>query len=347
MTAPMRFNAPVFAPVFTGTLEAPSAHAATLVEVRPGTLLAAWFAGTHEGHPDVDIWCARWQQGKWGAAYKVASEASAPLWNPVLFKDREDVLWLFYKAGPNVPSWSGMYLRSVDGGDTWSEPAMLPAGILGPAKNKPITLSNGSILCGASVEAWCNWVAWAEIREVGRDDWTRYGPILPPDFGRSATAGIVSATWDAEKGELLLPQHFAGVIQPTVWEYAPGQVRMLLRSTLHIGAICVADSSDFGRTWTAARPTTLPNGNSGLDAVRMRDGRIALICNPTLAGRSPLSLLISQDNGETWPHRIDLERGESEYSYPSIIQGSDGLLHVIYTWRREQIRHAIVTPDLW
>ncbi len=349
MTVPMRENAPVFAPVYVGTPYAPAAHTATLVEVRPGTLLAAWFAGSHEGHPDVDIWCATWEQGTWGMARKVAHEPSVPLWNPVLFKDGAGELWLFYKAGPDVPSWSGLYLRSADGGDTWSAPTMLPAGILGPAKNKPITLSNGSILCGTSAETWCNWVAWAEIQEARQSHWTRCGPILPPafgpEFGSGATAGIVSATWDAARGELLLPQEFAGVIQPTVWEHAPGQVRMLLRSTQRIGAICVADSNDYGRTWTPARPTTIPNGNSGLDAVRLADGRIALVCNPVLEGRTPLTLLISHDNGETWPQRIDLENGAGEYSYPSIIQSADGLLHILYTWRREQIRHAIVDPD--
>ncbi len=335
----------IFAPVFIGSDDTPACHAATIAETKPGVLLAAWFAGTHEGHDDVAIWYARYADGHWSPPRKVADEAGVSLWNPVLFCDTAGVVWLFYKAGPDVPSWSGLYLRSADGGATWSAPAMLPAGLLGPAKNKPIALSNGDILCGASVESWNNWVAWAEISSDGGSNWTRFGPILPPDFGAHASDAVVSATWDTAAGQLRLPQQLSGVIQPTVWEHAPGRIRMLLRATQRIGAVCVADSADFGRTWTAARPTQLPNSNSGLDAVRLADGRIALICNPVHDGRTPLSLLLSDDNGETWPHRLDLETEPGEYSYPSIIQTSDALLHLIYTHRRTQIRHAIVAVE--
>jgi len=336
-----------FASVFRGSDRAPSCHAATVVESAPGVLLAAWFAGIHEGHPSVAIWCARCIHGEWQPAQVVADIANVPLWNPVLFCDAGGVIWLFYKAGPDVPSWSGLHRRSHDGGMTWTPPALLPAGILGPIKNKPIALSNGDILSGVSVETWRNWVSWAEVSSDGGESWTRHGPILPPGFGGNAAPGsgaesIVSATWDAERGELLLPQQFAGVIQPTVWESAPGHVRMLLRATQQIGAVCVADSHDSGRTWTPARPTTIPNSNSGLDAVRLSDGRIALVCNPVLTGRTPLALLLSSDNGESWQQRIDLETEPGEYSYPSIIQAADGRLHVVYTWRREAIRHAVI-----
>lgn len=330
-------------------LNAPSCHAATIVECAPGTLLAAWFAGVHEGHADVAIWCAQCVQGNWQPPQMVASVANTPLWNPVLFRDTGGVIWLFYKAGPNVPAWSGLYKRSHDGGATWSPATLLPAGILGPVKNKPIALANGDILSGVSVEAWRNWACWAEVSSDGGENWTRYGPILAPGFGddaaKSAGGGdeaLVSATWDVASGQLLLPQHFAGVIQPTVWEYAPGKVRMLLRATQQIGAVCVADSYDSGRTWTPARATAVANSNSGLDAVRLADGRIALVCNPVSSGRTPLSLLLSHDNGDSWQERIDLETEAGEYSYPSIVQAADGRLHVVYTWRREEIRHAVI-----
>ena len=155
----------------------------------------------------------------------------------------------------------------------------------------------------------------------------------------------MSATWDTTTGQLRVPQEHRGVIQPTVWEYAPGRVKMLLRSTQAVGAVCVTESSDFGRTWSPARPTTIPHSNSGLDAVRLTDGRIVLACNPTHEGRSPLALLISTDNGETWPRRLDLETAPGEFSYPSIIQAADGRLHLVYTHRRTHIQHVIVDLD--
>lgn len=154
-----------------------------------------------------------------------------------------------------------------------------------------------------------------------------------------------SATWDPASGQLRVPQSFPGVIQPTVWEYAPGRLRMLMRATRRVGAVCLSDSADYGRTWSPARATSIPNPNSGLDAVRLADGRIVLACNPVPEGRTPLSLLISDDNGDTWPYRLDLETAEGEYSYPSIIQAADGRIHIVYTWRRTTIRHAALGAD--
>jgi predicted neuraminidase len=338
-------------PIFTTSPAFPSSHAATLVEATPGSLLVAWFAGTHEGHSDVAIWLSHHGGAGWSAPVKLVAAPGVPLWNPVLFRDPVGVIWLFYKAGPSVPTWSGLYLRSRDAGRSWSAPVILPAGLTGPAKNKPITLSNGDIFCGASAETWQNWAAWVEISADGGCSWSKHGPITVPEpasamaYLRPMQSELVSATWDATTGQLRLPQEHRGVIQPTAWEYAPGRVKMLMRATRAVGAVCVAESKDYGRTWSPAHPTTIPHSNSGLDAVRLADGRIVLACNPTHEGRSPLSLLVSKDNGESWPRRLDLETASGEFSYPSIIQAADGRVHVVYTHRRSHIQHAIVDLD--
>jgi predicted neuraminidase len=331
-------------PLYESNPEGPSCHAATVVETNEGGLLAAWFAGTHEGHPDVAIWLARWDGDRWSAPVRVADEPGVPLWNPVLW-NAGDAIWLFYKAGPNVPAWTGLTMRSVDGGQTWTAPAALPAGLLGPAKNKPIRLSNGEVLCGTSCETWHSWTCWVEISGDEGRTWDRRGPIVAPSPAASLPVGgaePVSATWDAAAHALVLPQQHSGIIQPTVWETAPGRVKMLVRATQRVGFVCSASSDDYGRTWSAASTTDIPCPNSGLDAVRLADGRIVLACNPVHQGRTPLSLLASADNGVTWPWRLDLETAEGEYSYPSIIQASDGRVHVVYTHRREQIWHAVL-----
>lgn len=329
--------------IFTASPDIPSCHAATIVETAPGRLLAAWFAGQHEGHPSVAIWISHHDGDGWSTPIVATDEPGVPLWNPVLFRDIRETIWLFYKIGPNVPAWSGLHIRSRDGGQTWSLPALLPAGLLGPAKNKPITLSNGDILCGTSAESWHNWSAWAEISADGGRTWAKHGPITAPGHGGlGGRDGLVSATWDTTSHQLLLPQDHCGVIQPTVWEYAPGRLKMLLRATQRVGAMCAATSDDYGRTWSAAQPTRLPNSNSGLDAVRLADGRIVLACNPVLEGRTPLSLLVSADNGATWTGRLDLETELGEYSYPSIIQSADSRVHIVYTHRRTGIQHAMI-----
>jgi predicted neuraminidase len=323
-----------------------SCHAATIVDLPDGDLLCAWFAGTHEGHPDVAIWLARYHAGQWSAPCVVADAPDAPLWNPVLYRDAQSTVWLFYKVAPTIPAWTGALIRSTDGGLAWSAPTYLPAGLLGPIKNKPITLSNGDILCPTSSETWMQWACWVEISADGGATWSKHGPIAgsTPETGW-AEDSLVSAAWDAERSALWLPQRTHGVIQPTAWEWAPGRVELLMRSTAGIGVVCRASSGDYGRTWGPLRRTAIPNPNSGLDLARLTDGRLVLACNPVAEGRTPLALLVSEDNGDTWPLRIDLETAPGEYSYPSIIQAADGRVHCVYTHRRERIAHVWLSPE--
>lgn len=333
-------------PIFTDNPGAPSCHAATLVEAAPGRLLAAWFAGSHEGHPDVGIWLAQGDGENWEAPVQLADGLEASHFNPVLFRAGPGRLWLFYKVGPSVPAWTGLLRRSEDGGRSWSAPTLLPAGLTGPVKNKPIRLESGDILCGSSSESWQSWACWVERSGDGGRSWSRHGPIVAPGAGASAPGGgeLVSAVWDEAAGRLRVPQEFPGVIQPTLWEYAPGRVKMLMRATRRVGRVCASRSEDGGRSWSPAEPVAIPNPNSGLDAVRLRDGRIALACNPVPEGRSPLAVLVSEDNGCSWPRRVTLEAGPGEHSYPAIIQAEDGRVHVVATHRRERIAHYVLDP---
>jgi len=118
-----------------------------------------------------------------------------------------------------------------------------------------------------------------------------------------------------------------------------GRLRMFVRATQRIGRICYADSSDGGQTWTAARPTSLPNPNSGIDAAALADGRIVLIYNHTGSGRSPLNAAVSRD-GEAWNTFLTLESEPGEFSYPAVIQAADGTIHAAYTWNRKRIKHV-------
>ncbi len=301
-------------------------HASTLVELPDGDLLAAWFGGLREGHKSVAIWGATRSHGAWSAPGEFARELGVPCWNPALFRDRHDKIWLFYKYGSSPHTWHGACRTSTDA-NTWSSPTyllQLPGGrpdleILGPIKNKPVILSNGDVLAGSSAETRTTWQCWVEISKDECRTWQKYGPIAVPG----------------------IPY---GIIQPTVWEVAPGKVKMLVRSTERIGFICQSTSDDGGHTWTPARPITLPNPNSGIDAVKMKDGTVALVYNHTQSGRTPLNLAFSHDDGATWSVPYVLEDGPGEYSYPAVIQTHDGMLHITYTWQRQRIKHVVIDP---
>ena len=295
-----------------------SCHASTIVETAEGDFLAAWFGGTDEGAKDVAIWMARLSGGKWSEPQLVAREAGVPTWNPVLFRGRDNRIWLFYKFGPSPETWTGAYKTSVDGGRGWSEATLLPAGLLGPIKNKPIRLTNGDIVAGTSVESYRSWTTWIERSSDEGKTYTKHGPIVIP-------------------GEPF------GLIQPTLVELAPERLRAFMRSRQ--GFIYVADSSDGGRTWSPARSTSLPNPNAGIDAVRLADGRILMVYNHSTRERTPLTVAISSDGGETWTPFAQLETERGEFSYPAVIQSSSGDVHVTYTWKRKRIVHALISKD--
>lgn len=311
----------------------PSCHASTIVETRPGEFLAAWFGGSDEGRPDVAIWAARKADGKWSPPFELAREPRIAAYNPVLFFSRDGVLWLYYKFGPSPSSWTAGRRSSRDRGETWSPVEHLPAGLYGPIKDKPLVLSDGAIVSGTSVESYHSWACWVERSTDNGRTWTRHGPIVAeagaPKIGPSAVPHVPgSEEWGRT----------SGIIQPAIVPLAGG-LRMFVRATRDIGRICSADSTDGGLTWTAAKPTSLPNPNSGIDAVALRDGRIVLIYNHTDTGRSPLNLAVSRD-GEHWKMFATLESEPGEYSYPAIIQSTDGHIHATYTWRRNKIRHV-------
>lgn len=297
-----------------------SCHASTIVELKDGSLLSAWFGGKDEGAPDVAIWSARRERGRWLKPIELAREPNIATYNPVLFHSADGVLWLYYKFGPSPTEWSAARRFSRDEGQTWSPIEHLPAGLYGPIREKPLVRPDGVILSGTSVESYHSWAAWIERSTDNGQTWTKHGPITVPS----------SPTDAFDKG-----RH--GIIQPVVVPIEGAHVRLYARATKDIGHICAADSFDGGLTWTAAHPTSLPNPNSGIDAVRLKDGRFVMIYNDSSLLRTPLNLAFSKD-GETWQDFATLENAPGEYSYPALIQLSSGDLVMTYTWNRKKIR---------
>ncbi len=304
----------------------PSCHASTIVETRPGEFMAAWFGGTAEGRPDVAIWGARRTAGRWSAPVELVREPEIATYNPVLFHTRDGLLWLYYKFGSHPTSWTAGRAFSRDQGRSWSPPEHLPAGVVGPVRAKPLVLEDGTIISGSSVESYRSWACWIERSTDSGRTWTRHGPITVP---RPASAA---------------PGQTHGIIQPVVMPMGGQRLRLFARATPTVGRVCVSDSMDLGVTWSEARPIDLPNPSTGLDLVRLKDGRLVMVYNHTAKGRTPLNLAVSAD-GEAWTMFHTLESEPGEYSYPAMILGSDGNLHITYTWRRQRIKYLTFPAD--
>ena len=367
----------------------PQCHAATIVETKKGDLVATYFGGKHERHPDVCIWVSIKKKGQqeWskpilaadgvfalGTAYAElagitaestpasegpvcrgsasANQRRKACWNPVITEMPNGELWLFFKVGLKVSDWSGWLCKSKDGGRTWSDKEPLPKGFLGPIKNKP-EIIDGRLLCPSSTED-NGWKFHMEIYDIAKKEWKYVGPVKAELAMRTEDMKAGSASVTAAKEDIEAPdaggvatkdgRHPIDCIQPSILKLKDGRLQVLMRT--RNGKIGTSFSSDNGDTWSNVTLLDVPNNQSGTDAVTLQDGRHVLIYNnfATLPGtkkgvRTPLSIAISSD-GSHWHHALTLEDSPiSQYSYPSIIQGKDGKLHAVYTWRRLRVAY--------
>ncbi len=306
----------------------PSCHASTIEETKDG-LISSWFGGTNEKNPDVGIWISTFSGNEWSTPVEVANGIQKkgnryPTWNPVLFNTGSKIE-LFYKVGTNPRKWWGEVITTDEDVRNWSVPVKLPENIFGPIKNKPVLLSDGTLLSPSSTEDH----GWRVHMEYSKD---------------------MGKTWNRTKA--LNDGKNISLIQPTILIHPDGKVQMLCRSKNQ--DIFSSWSSDKGMTWSEFETIHLPNPNSGIDAVSLKDGRQVLIYNHVACkkgehwgDRNILNMAVS-DNGKDWEAAILLENDsnpDGEYSYPAVIQSKDGLIHITYTWNRKLIKHVVVDPE--
>ncbi len=300
----------------------PSCHASTILPLPDGRVMAAWFAGEYESNDNVRIWYSVKENGVWSVPEKIYSAENVPHWNPVLDLRNDGTIRLYYKKGRKINSWITWFADTKDCGKTWTAPKELIPGDTnagrGPVKNKCIRTKEGLLLAPASNEK--TKLLWRCFIDVSRDDgdtWEMCNYIVRP----RKNYGLVS------------------MIQPTLWQDDEGVVHALMRTDK--GRIYKSESVDGGLNWSKAERTEMPNNNSGIDCVRVPDGRIFLVYNPVSENwgdRSPLALAVSKDNGRTFENVCILEEEkDGEFSYPSITFHNNRLF-IAYTYNRRLIR---------
>ncbi len=335
IAAPLAFLIALITPVYSQKvtvlenqfifLSAPfeSCHASTIVETRSGKLITAWFGGKNEGSNDVQIWMSVKEKSGWSKPVQIADGKHTDgiqyaTWNPVLFQARDGKLYLHYKVGKNPREWWAMYKVSNDEGKSWSTATKLHDDFLGPIKNKPIQLDDGSILYGSSVET------------VNGNHWSIHMEMSDANAGSWKKILIEADTFQA--------------IQPTIIKHSNGSLQTLSRSKHDV--LVQSWSTDNGRSWSTITPTNVPNPNSGVDAATLSNNMHLLVYNPTPAGnnwwegRAVLRLASSKD-GINWKDLYTFEQHDKgEYSYPAIVVGKDGAVHVTYTFNRTKIKYV-------
>lgn len=313
-------------------------HTSSLVQITNGDILAIWKGGYGEGKSNIDlgskvgIWQARYDGEKWSAAEMIHFETDSVVWNPVIAQLPSHELLLFYRVGSHPQTSVAFMKRSLNEGKEWEKSELLPAGIIGPSKNKPIVLEDGTMLCPSSFQSgspdgmYKATAVWIDISKDGGKTWIKRGPLTIPG------------------------QPF-GVIEPALFFDKEGNLHLFCRDrALRVGRtdgyIWSAVSHDQGNTWSPLEKTDLPNPDSAFDIVDMGKGNLVLIYNPSQTKRFPLTIAISVDGGKTWENKCDLEEKTGEM--PAAILSQDGLIHATYAYEiatgQRMIKHVSIDP---
>jgi predicted neuraminidase len=289
----------------------PSAHAASAVLLPDGRLMASWFAGSREGAPDAAVWAGEWRRDEgWSEQRVLADSPGQADGNSVLWLDGAGSLRLWYVTMEGK-GWATCVVRerrSPDLGLTWRGDAYVRREWGWMVRNEPV-----------------RWRGWLLMPMYDERDWSSF--IL--------ASGDGGETWREPAPLRARP----GIIQPALAPLGDGGVLAFMRS--RGGAIYRARCQGGSPlVWSDPEPAGLPNPNSAVELIGLASGSLLAVFNPTARGRSPLRVALSDDGGETWPSWRDLETEPGEFSYPTALQSPDGVIHALYTWRRQTIAHA-------
>jgi predicted neuraminidase len=295
-------------------------HAACITTLQNGDLFLVFYSGAAEYAPDTAIYASRLRAGesRWSEPRRIARDAFRPLGNPVVWQSPDGQMWLFYcvRFGD---TWSTSRIAvklSDDGGQSWSDAALMLPGTGWMVRSKPIAVQSGDFLLPI-------------YEEVGaeRDRVSAETSSLFLRFDASGKTWTPTTRLRSKYGNL----------QPAVVEFAPGRLLAYSRrggsysGRERDGWLIALRSIDDGRTWIVTPDRRFPNPNSAADLIRLQSGRLLLLFNNSFSQRTPLTASLSNDGGATWPWQRDLASGPGAFAYPSATQEPSGLIRVVYT----------------
>ena len=323
--------ASVTAPEFTATLlpqAAASSHSSSVVVLRDGTRLAAWFAGSREGAGDVALVLSRQEHGLWSPPKAIQTVAGVSrawrqyvkkIGNPVLFvAPNADVHLVFVTVA--LGGWAGSRIAhsvSSDGGIHWSAAQLW---ITSPFTNVSTLVRNPPLPI--------------QINHSREQGW-----LLPVyhEFLHKFPEWIVLG----QDGNMLAAAHIPvghGLIQPALIAFPDQSLRAYFRAANRQQHVMAATYRDGWQD--VAHPLALQNPDAAVAVVRLSDGRLLMAYNPSMGNRNRMALALSEDGGH-WTHVVDLEQGEAaaEFSYPALAVSGDSI-DMTYTYLRQTIKHV-------
>lgn len=348
-------------------------HGSSIVETPGGDLLAVWFHGSGERKSDdVVLQGARRNADGWSVPFIMADTPNLPDCNPVLYIDKNEKLWLFWVTIQNN-EWGGALLKcrtstdyEGDGAPNWdwqdvihTEPAQLEEQftVLTERALKELDLIF-EMMPNLKEEVKALEVA-VKDKLTRRLGWmTRVHPIetaegamvlgLYSDVFNCSLAGITAdggKTWSFSEPIVDEDPKNLANIQPSFVQRKNGEIVAYMRDNGLPKFVRTSTSTDGGKTWGPVTATSIRDSGASVEAIALKSGRWLMINNNLTDGRHILSLHISEDEGHTWTTKRALEKTEKDkgsFSYPSMIQTKDGLIHASYSYKVEEVEGSSI-----
>ncbi len=312
----------------------PYKHPASLEELPSGDLYLVYYGGEGEYAAGTSVFGSRQKKGEstWSPPRPIAHDPLRSVGNGVIWSAPDGLVWLFYVVRDGA-TWSTSRIQfkvSADDARTWSDASVLSLEAGTMVRNRPIVLADGTYLLPA-------------YKETGHDT-----EVVGPESTSMVFRFDPKAKAWSEGGRIRSPR---GNIQPAIARIGDGSLVAYCRRgggyrPDEVGYIVRSASRDGGRTWSPGVDSRFPNPNAAVDLIRLESGRLLLVYNDSMTGRTPLTVAISADDGATWPRARNIAEGRGDFAYPSAFQARDGSIHVVFTSEgRTVVNHATFGED--